>query len=472
VRTPLLCLLAALTVATAWSQAPPRHYAHEAVLDANGVIAPWYRRQNGQLDLRVRIAAETLKRYPWTDTKTAAAAVPHYVFNGHWKIAPDGAITPVPINDWDNGDLGQRAAYVLLGLVDYYRYTGDASAIGLMTLQADALLDYGLTPPDHPWPKFLISVPTKGKPYGQSNPQGMIQLDIVAEAGLGLLKAYQVTGNQRWFEACKHWGDLFAKHCNKGAGGTASSSGSEASAAPTRADKPPVPPAPWGRYANPESAPWKDNKQTGGVVFILYFLDELIRLGYTGKDNAIVQARDAGRVYLRYVLLPAWTVNDTWGRNYWDWADPVQAENVTEFAARYMMDNKEYFPNWKNDVRNILSLFMALALVRAHGDGRAVCPVRRGGQERVGPRNRPAHADPRHLRRSRDGRVGRQHRRRLRGEQRLVQDRPPHGPASPLGHDRLDAGGLRPSRRKPHRQQHGRRQQHGLWPWHRPLHDL
>ena len=335
-----------------------RYYAHTAVHDKYGVIAPWYTAQNGQLDFRVRIAAETLKRYPWTDTKTAAAAVPHYVFNGHWKIAPDGAITPVPINDWDNGDLGQRAAYVLLGLVDYYRYTGDASAIGLMTLQADALLDYGLTPPDHPWPKFLISVPTKGKPYGQSNPQGMIQLDIVAEAGLGLLKAYQVTGNQRWFEACKHWGDLFAKHCNKGAGGTASSSGSEASAAPTRADKPPVPPAPWGRYANPESAPWKDNKQTGGGGFILYFLDELIRLGYTGKDNAIVQARDAGRVYLRDVLLPAWTVNDTWGRNYWDWADPVQAENVTEFAARYMMDNKEYFPNWKNDVRNILSLFI------------------------------------------------------------------------------------------------------------------
>jgi hypothetical protein len=76
-----------------------RYAAHPAVHDRYGVIAPWYTGQNGQLDFRVRIAAETLKRYPWTDTKTAVAAAPHFVFNGHWKITPDGAITPVPIKD-------------------------------------------------------------------------------------------------------------------------------------------------------------------------------------------------------------------------------------------------------------------------------------------------------------------------------------------------------------------------------------
>ena len=35
-------------------------------------------------------------------------------------------------------------------------------------------------------------------------------------------------------------------------------------------------------------------KQTGGVAFLLYFLDELIRLGYSGTDDAILKARDAG----------------------------------------------------------------------------------------------------------------------------------------------------------------------------------
>ncbi len=326
-----LSVVVAATAATVQE----RYYAHPAVHDKHGVIRPWYDGQNGVCDFRLRIAAETLKRYPWVAPPEAVSAAPHYIFNGHWKIAPDGNITPVPINDWDNGDLGQRAAYVLSGLVDYYRYSGDPAAIAHLTWQGDALLNHCLTPADHPWPQFLISVPTKGKAYGQCDPSGMIQLDIVAEVGLGLLQAYQVTGKAEWFEACKHWGDLLAAKRNRSPGE-----------------------APWGRYANPESAPWKDDKQTGGVVFLLYFFDELIRLDYRGAGDEIVAARDAGRAWLQGELLPHWTLNDVWGRNYWDWADPVQAENVTEFAARYMMDNKASFPNWRNDVRNILSLFL------------------------------------------------------------------------------------------------------------------
>ena len=323
-----------------------RYYAHPAVHDANGVIAPWYTAQNGQLDFRIRVAAETLKRYPWTTTDNSIECLPHFLFSGHWKIADDGTITPLPVDDWSDGDLGQRAAYVLSGFVDYYRYSGDPAAIRLMSLQADFLLDHCLTPDDHPWPSFLISVPIKGKPYGKCDPRGMIQLDIAAEVGIALLKAYQVTGNRRWLEACQHWGDLLASNRS-------------------RADDEP----PWGRYANPEAAPWPDVKQTGGVVFLAYFFDELIRLGYTGVDDEIIRARDASRDYLHKKLLPQWTVNDIWGRNYWDWVDPVQAENVTEFAARYFMDYPAAFPNWRNDARNILSLFL---------NHTSVCPISAG----------------------------------------------------------------------------------------------
>ena len=123
-----------------------------------------------------------------------------------------------------------------------------------------------------------------------------------------------------------------------------------------RQEKPPRR-SPWGRYANPESARWKDDKQTGGVVFLLYFFDELIRLGHRGANGEIVEARDAGRGWLRDGLLPHWTVNDVWGRNYWDWADPVQAE-TSRNSPPATMDNKDQFPNWRNDARNILSLFL------------------------------------------------------------------------------------------------------------------
>jgi len=313
---------------------PRRFYAHEAVLDRHGVIAPWYRGQNGPCDFRVRIAAETLKRYPWAQRGEAVTAAPHYVFNGSWQIAPDGTISIPPLSDWANGDLGQRAAYVLSGLVDYYRYSGDPAAIAHLALTAEVLLHYAQTGPDHPWPNFLISVPVKGKPYGRADPHGFIQLDIVAEVGLGLVRAYELTGEKRWLEAAQHWADLLAEKRNRAPG------------AP-----------PWGRYANPEDVPWED-LQTGGVAFLLAFFDELLRLGYTGKGQAIVEARDAGRAYLRDVLLPRWTVDETWGRNYWDWPDPVQAENVTEFVVRYLMENPDYFPHWRDDCRNVLSLFL------------------------------------------------------------------------------------------------------------------
>ena len=64
------------------------------------MIAPWYKAQNGQLDFRVRIAAETLKRYPWAAADKAVAAAPEYVYNGTWRIDHEGGITAPPLRNW------------------------------------------------------------------------------------------------------------------------------------------------------------------------------------------------------------------------------------------------------------------------------------------------------------------------------------------------------------------------------------
>lgn len=332
---------------------PKHYYGHDAVLDQYGVIAPWYYQPNGQCDYRIRIAAETLKRYPWTTLDNAVAPYPDYIFTSKWKIASDGTITPEDPGDWMNGDLGQRSTSLLKGMVDYYRYTGDPAAIAHLTYMGNYLLDYCLTPANHPWPNFPISVPTKGIAYGKADPNGMIQLDICASMGEGLLRAYQITKNDRWFDAAKHWGDLFAEKCNI---------------------EPFV--APWPRYANPEniSEKWKDdsraNLQTGGVTMILSFLDELIRLGYTGKNQKIVNARDAGIRYLRDQLLPQWTVDNTWGFYFWDWLNETQNCSTTADVASYLIKNRDRFPNWRNDARNILTLFLnhTSADPRSNGD--------------------------------------------------------------------------------------------------------
>lgn len=337
---------------------PMHYYGHDAILDRYGVIAPWYLKPNGQCDFRIRIAAETLKRYPWTTNENAIAAYPHYVFSSMWEISSEGEITPKNPGDWMNGDLGQRTTCVLKGIVDYYRYAGDPAAIAHLTYMGDFLLGHCLTPADHPWPNFPISVPVKGKAYGNADPMGMIQLDICASMGEGLLRAYQVTKNQRWFDAAKHWGDLFAEKCKHDANG-----------------------APWPRYANPENVErWKSdpsrkddprgNLQTGGVTMILSFLDELIRLGYSGKNQQIVAARDAGIRYLRDQLLPQWSQDKTWAFFFWDWLNQTQNCSTTADAASYLIKHKELFPNWRNDARNILTLFLnrSSASLKSRGD--------------------------------------------------------------------------------------------------------
>lgn len=330
--------------ATAQQTQPARKYfAHPAVEDHYGVIAPWYRGQNGQCDFRVRVTEETLKRYPWTEPGKSVMPGPHYIFNGCWQITPDGTITVKPeLADWDNGDVGQRSFALLLGQPDYYRYSGDPAAIGIITMVADYVVDYCQTPADHPWPRFMISCPTKGKAYGQADPHGFIQLDISAFVGSGLVAAYKMTGNERYLDTAKHWADLLAERC-----------------------RPRLGVSPWPRYANPDDVPTKDgtgedwgpkNIQTGGVALILRFLDDMIRMGYTGNGDSLIKARDAGEAYIRDVLLPAWSKNPTFGHNYWDWANQVYTFAVASYVSQYLMSRREVFPDWKPDVRNIMSM--------------------------------------------------------------------------------------------------------------------
>ncbi len=331
----VVVVIALMTGPTLGAEVQTRYYGHTAVHDQYGVIAPWYDRLNGQCDFRVRIAAETLKRYPWTTCSNAIAAYPAYVFSGFWQISSNGVITPRDPGDWGNGDLSQRATSVLNGFVDYYRYTGDAAAVAHLAYMADFIMDHCQTPAGHPWPGLFVSVPTKGKAFFKTDPHGMIQLDLCASTGLGLLRAYQLAGNTRWFETAKHWGDLLARHCNLD----------------PSAD-------PWPRYANPEDTKWKDNKQTGGVTLILGFLDELIRLGHRGTNDCLLVAREAGARYLRDKLLPAWLVDETWGRYFWDWPNPTQNCLTTPDAVSYLLNHQAEYPNWRNDARNILTLFL------------------------------------------------------------------------------------------------------------------
>jgi len=309
------------------------YYAHDTVEDQHGVIAPWNKGGNGPLDARVRIAVEVLKRYPWVGADKAVMAAPDFIYNSHWSIKDDGTILIPPTNDWMCGDLGQRTWSLIQGLTSYYQYSGDPMAFTYIPLAVDYILDYAQTPPDHDWPLFPISTPTNGKAYGKCDPNVRTQLDLCATVGREVVRAYKLTSNPRYFEAAKHWADVLAEKANL---------------------DPTAPP--WNRYTHPEVVDWSD-ELTGTTTIICEFLDSIIALGYTGKDRAIVRARDAGVRYVRDEMLPRWLDNDTWGRQYWDWDNPVIC-GIVSMCGDYIMANPDAFQNWRADLRNMLTLIM------------------------------------------------------------------------------------------------------------------
>ncbi len=310
----------------------PAYYAHATVQDAEGVIAPWYQGLNGQLDERVNIAVNVYKRYPWVDKPKAVMAAPDFIYNSHWSIKPDGTILIPPTTDWMCGDLCARAWSIIKGLTAYYQYSGDPIAFIYIPLVVDYILDYGLTDEQADWPSFPISTPTRGKAYGKCDPTGRNQLDLCAITGIEVLRAYKLTGNTRYLRMAKHWGDVFAAKCQFA--------------------NPEL--SPWNRYTDPSVVGWSD-VLTGTTSIIVDFLDDLIGIGYTGKADAIVKARDAGRRFLNEQMLPAWWVNDTWGRTYWDWDNPMMCGMVS-MCADHFMKYPQAYPNWRNDIRNMLSL--------------------------------------------------------------------------------------------------------------------
>lgn len=330
-------LLWALVVGAACTNAPAAtnlsaYYAHTAVQDDQGVIAPWYQGLNGQLDERLNIAINVYKRYPWVDQPKAVMAAPDFIYNSHWSIKPDGTILIPPTTDWMCGDLCARAWSIVKGLTAYYQYSGDPIAFIYIPLVVDYILDYGLTDEQAPWPSFPISTPTRGKIYGKCDPNGRIQLDLCAITGSEVLRAYKLTGNPRYLQMAKHWGDVFAAKCQFG--------------------QPEV--SPWNRYVDASVVGWSD-VLTGTTSIIVDFLDDLLGAGYAGKDGAIRKARDAGRRFLNEQMLPALWVNDTWGRTYWDWDNPMMCGMVS-MCADHFMKHPQAYPNWRNDLRNMLSL--------------------------------------------------------------------------------------------------------------------
>ena len=169
----------------------------------------------------------------------------------------------------------------------------------MITLTADYLLDYCQTPADHPWPGSSSAVPTKGKAYGRADPHGFIQLDLCGAGRLGHGCGLQADG-----QSAATWRPSSTGPTCWPNTATSAPASRPGTATPTRK----TPSGTRGR--RPASS------------LVLQFLDDVIRLGYRGKDDACSRPATPGERYLRDVLLPQWSRDPTLGHHFWDWLQP------------------------------------------------------------------------------------------------------------------------------------------------------
>ena len=95
----------------------------------------------------------------------------------------------------------------------------------------------------------------------------------------------------------------------------------------------------------------------------LQFLNDLIRLGYRGKGDALVKARDAGEKYLRDVSAAGVEPRPYVRPSLLGLGQSRYTFAVPSYTAQYILDRREAFPQWKSDIRNFMSLFLCRSSV-------------------------------------------------------------------------------------------------------------
>jgi len=293
---------------------------HEVRLDAQHHILPWYAEDPGSS------YDHTLKLlwFYWQH-------IPNYLdieVGGKRFGAVDLPKYMVFRTLENKGIGGDQFAMLLSSWAAYYQYTGDRALIDNMVYQADAYLAHGLSPANAAWPG--IPYPCNTEPsliydgdliFGK----GFTQPDKAGSFGAELITLYEITGNSKYLDAATSIADVLASKTKAG-------------------------------DVTHSPIPFKVNALTGEVK-------SEYTTNWTGtlrlfQALAGMKHGNVAHYLASFKLILAWLKqfpmqNNKWGPFFEDvpgWSD-TQINATT--LAWYLMDNKSWDPDWKQDVRRI-----------------------------------------------------------------------------------------------------------------------
>lgn len=287
--------------------------AHEIVLDKQERLEPWtsYSRV-------VRLAMDFIKNCP-VDT---ASGLPWYLqYSCFWT-------NPLHPTIWPDNPAG-KFAWAVTTLLKYYPYSGDASHIQIVRVMLDRLWDYR-TPGHFSWPDvpYASAHPGTGIYFGaRADGEYATEPDKIAQVGQAYLDFFAMTGEKKYLEIGSRCAEVLAQKIRPG---------DETH-------------SPWPFRVNVRDGSPVEEYTSRWIPAVRLF-DELSRLG-VGEYRSI---RDQIWAWIEKYPLK----NNIWKGHFEDIRLDPGNENRDQVStletARYLLQNKDRFPEWQRLVKGLI----------------------------------------------------------------------------------------------------------------------
>jgi hypothetical protein len=302
---------------------------HPIKTDHQGKIIPWYSSNLGNAyDHGLHLVWNF-----WDNMRIDMNGLPYYMNHQVWNPK---------FND-PRGIGGDQLAMALSSWRLYYAYTGNERVKANMLFMADYYLTHGLSAPTRAWPNipFPYNTYTYSGVYDGDMRGGrdVAQPDKAGSFGLELVHLYKISDNKLYLDAAIKIANTLANNVKKG-------------------------------NLNYAPLPFKINVTTGKMVLLRdhgFTGTWIDTSGYTTNwaptmqlffDLKNLHKGDTIAYQKGFDNFLQWMKDYPMKENKWgpffedvDWWSETQINAMT--WARFIMEHREYFANWKNDVQKI-----------------------------------------------------------------------------------------------------------------------
>jgi hypothetical protein len=304
---------------------------HPIQVDKSGKIIPWYNENPGKSYSHVINIVWNF----WDRMRIDMNGLPYYMNHQVWNK---------DFND-PRGIGGDQFSMALSSWRLYYPYSGNERVKANMYFIADYYITHGMSPADAKWPNIPFPYNTyiySGLYDGDMRSgRNIAQPDKAGSFGLELLHVYKISENTLYLDAAKKIANTLSSNIKKG-------------------------------NINYSPLPFKVNVFTGKTELLRYhdFTGTWIdTAGYTTNwvpalqlflDLIELKTGDIALYRSGFINILNWMKVYPLKENKWgpffedvDWWSETQINAMT--FARFIMEHREYFPDWKTDVQGIIA---------------------------------------------------------------------------------------------------------------------